>query len=95
MTGMQQYRHVRWMQSGEDAQDALICRSLSTKEPLIIGHFYGNSLMKIRYPTYLHHPVCDYNVHNVSLGKRLICDCNQVLVIHYLQYVVIIAYVGM
>ena len=29
------------LQGGEDSQDPLSCRSFSTKEPLIIGHFCG------------------------------------------------------
>jgi len=30
------------IQGGEDAEDALSCRSFFAKEPLIIGHFCGN-----------------------------------------------------
>jgi len=30
------------VQGGEDAEDALNCRSLSAKEPLNIGFFAGN-----------------------------------------------------
>ena len=33
--------HSFFVQGGEDAQNALSCRSLSTKEPLIIVIFYG------------------------------------------------------
>jgi len=42
---------------GEDAQDALSCRSLSAKEPLIIGLFCRKEPTKIRHPTYLCHPI--------------------------------------
>jgi len=35
-------------QDGEDAQDALSCRTLSAKEPLIVGLFCGKWPIKIR-----------------------------------------------
>jgi len=44
-------------QGGEDAYDASSCRSLSAKEPLLIGLFYGKEPIKIRHPMRLHHPV--------------------------------------
>ena len=48
----------RWLtQCGEDAQDALSCRSLFSKESLIIGLFCGKRPVKIRHPMSLRHPV--------------------------------------
>jgi len=41
----------------KDAQDALDCRSLSGKEPLIIGLFCAKELRKVNHPMRLHHPV--------------------------------------
>jgi len=43
------------VESGEDAEDALSCRSLSAKEPLIIGLFCGKWPIKIRHPITLCH----------------------------------------
>jgi len=34
-----QQESTQVLQCGEDAEDALICRSLSAKEPLIVGLF--------------------------------------------------------
>jgi len=45
------------IQGGEDSYDALSCRSFFAKEPLIIGHFRGNSPVKIRHLMTLRHPV--------------------------------------
>ena len=44
-------------QGGEDQQDALSCRSLSAKQPLIIGLFCRKRPIKIRQPVGLRHPV--------------------------------------
>ena len=44
-------------QGGEDPWDALRCRSLSAKEPLIIGLFCQKCSIKIRHPVTLRHPV--------------------------------------
>jgi len=43
--------------SDEDVYDVLSCRSLSAKEPLIIGLFCGKRRIKIRHPMGLGHPV--------------------------------------
>jgi len=45
------------IQGNKNAHDALDCRSLSGKEPLIIGLFCAKQPMKIRHPMRLHHPV--------------------------------------
>jgi len=45
------------VQGGEDPQDALSCRSLSLKEPLIIGLYCGKWPIKIRHPMGLCNPV--------------------------------------
>ena len=45
------------LQCGEDAEDALSCRSLSAKEPSIVGLFYRIWPVKIRHPVHLRHPV--------------------------------------
>jgi len=45
------------IQSGEDSQDALSCRSFFAKEPLIIGLFCRKWPLKIRHPMCLRHPV--------------------------------------
>ena len=45
-------------EGGEDPQNALSCRSLSAKEPLIIGLFDGKWPVKIRHPMHLG-PVCN------------------------------------
>jgi len=52
------------VQLGEDAYDALDCRSLSTKEPLNIGLFCGKWPTKIRHPTGLCHPVICVHVYD-------------------------------
>jgi len=52
-----QMRHVLSVQGGEDSKDPLSCRSISTKEPLIIGHFCRKWPIKIRDPMSLRHPV--------------------------------------
>ena len=41
------------VQGGEDAEDALSCRSLFAKEPLIIGLFCGKQPMTMRHLTRL------------------------------------------
>jgi len=51
------HTNLLMIQDGEDAQDALSCRSLSTKEPLIVGLFCGKRPMKIRHLMHLRHPV--------------------------------------
>jgi len=54
------WTRTSWLlQGGEDAQDALGCRSLLTKawEPLTIGHFSGKRHIKITHSLHLHHPV--------------------------------------
>ena len=38
------------IQGGEDAQDALSCRSFFAKEPIIIRIFGGKWLLKLRHP---------------------------------------------
>jgi len=62
--------YVHSIQSGEDPQDALSCRSLSAKEPLRIGLFCGKWPVKIRHPMGLRHPVphawISANVHCVG-----------------------------
>jgi len=45
------------LQSGEDPQDALICRSFLAKQPLIMGLFFGKWPTKIRHPMGLRHLV--------------------------------------
>ena len=45
------------IQGGEDAEDALSRRSLSAKEPLIVGLFCGISSLNMRHPMRLRHPV--------------------------------------
>ena len=45
---------------GTDAQDAVRCRSLSAKEPLIIELFCRKRHIKIRHPMPLHHPVDEH-----------------------------------
>jgi len=45
------------VQGGEDPKDALSCRCLFAKEPLIIGLFCEKCSIKIRHPTTLRHPV--------------------------------------
>jgi len=55
-------KYSRSVKSGEDALDALSGRSLSAKEPLIIGFFCGNWAMKIRHHTYLCHPVSIHRI---------------------------------
>jgi len=42
--------HMKALQSGKDATDALSCRSLSAKEPLIIWLFSGKLPKKTRHP---------------------------------------------
>jgi len=44
-------------QGGEDAKIAWVCRSLSAKEPLIVGLSWGIWPIKIRHPMGLWHPV--------------------------------------
>jgi len=51
------YVACKIVQGDEDAYDALYCRSLSAKEPTIIGLFCRQYRLKIRHPTYLRHPV--------------------------------------
>ena len=46
-----------FLQGGEDASDALSCRSLSAKEPLNTGLFRGSWPLKIRHAMHLRHPV--------------------------------------
>ena len=48
------------LQDGEDPKDALNCRSLSAKEPLIIGPFPGKLPTKIRHRRHLRHSVQIY-----------------------------------
>jgi len=48
------------IQDGEDAVDALRCRSLSAKEPLIVRLFCGKWPIKIRHPVRLRHPLYVY-----------------------------------
>jgi len=50
-------RHDSCIQGGKDAEDAISCRSLSAKEPLIMGLFCGKRPIKIRQPMGLCHPV--------------------------------------
>jgi len=59
------------IQGGEDAQDALSCRSFFAREPLIIGLFCVNWPMKIRHPMTLRHPVLNsmYLIHNVYIQE--------------------------
>ena len=45
------------VQGGKDPQDASRCRSLSAKEPLVIGFFCRMWPIKIRHPMTLRHPV--------------------------------------
>jgi len=49
--------HLELIQGGEDAQDALSCRSLSAKKPLILRALVRKRPMKIRHPMTLRHPV--------------------------------------
>jgi len=53
------------VQGGEDAY-ALNCRSISAKEPLNIGLFCGNWLLKIRHPLHLCHPVVINLLHHTK-----------------------------
>jgi len=41
---------MRRLQDGKNTLNALSCKSLSAKEPLIIGLFCGKRLTKIRHP---------------------------------------------
>jgi len=47
----------RMLQGGKNAQNAFCRRSLSVKEPRIIGLFCGKWSVKIRHPMHLRHPV--------------------------------------
>jgi len=46
-----------YAQGGEGASNALSCRSLFAKEPLILGLFCGKRPPEIRHPVGLRHPV--------------------------------------
>jgi len=48
------------IQGGEDSEDALSCKSIFAKEPLIIGLFCGTWPIKIRHPMTPRHPVWIY-----------------------------------
>jgi len=48
---------VALLQGGENAQNALNCRSLSAKEPLITGLFCGKRPIQIRHSVHPHNPV--------------------------------------
>jgi len=50
-------KRVTYIQGGEDPLDALSCRSLFAKGPLIIGLFCRKRPIKIRHPMGLRHPV--------------------------------------
>ena len=57
-------------QGGDDAQDALICRSLSAKEPLIIGLFCRKRVyFDTRVRTYVYVP-CGENAQNAFFQKK-------------------------
>ena len=58
------------LQGGEDAEDALSCRSLFEKKPLIIGLFCGKWPIKIRHLMGLRHPVV--RSYRVSMISRLL-----------------------
>jgi len=58
---------ARVLQGGGNAWDALSCRSLSGKEPLIIGLFYGKRPIKIRHPTRHRHPVKTWGISGVGV----------------------------
>jgi len=45
------------LKGGDDALDAVSCRSLSAKGLLIVGLFCGKWLVKTRHPLHLRHPV--------------------------------------
>ena len=85
--------HIIWLlimllQGGEDAEDALSCRSLSAKERLIIGFFCGNWPVKIRHPMSLGHPVATHTHHtrilraNEPLITGLFCGKRPVKIRH-------------
>ena len=60
-----------YKQCGEDPLDASDCRSLSAKEPPILGLFCGKIPIKIRHPTPCCHPVATFPCTLVSQ----ICTC--------------------
>jgi len=55
------------IQGGEDAWDALRYRSVSAKEPLIIGLFCAKWSIKMRDPKHLRHPVAAYATKRCSV----------------------------
>jgi len=56
------------IQGGKYAQDALSCRSLSAKEPLIIRLCCGKWPIKIRHPMGLRHPVEEWMLEKTNYG---------------------------
>jgi len=60
----------------QGAQDALSCRSLSTKEPPIIGLFCGKCPVETRHLTCLGHPVRDAAARSLALRVAV---CGSVL----------------
>jgi len=55
--------HSNTLKVGEVSEDALSCRSFSTKEPLILGLFYGTWYVKIRHSMGIRHPVQRTAIH--------------------------------
>jgi len=68
------FSKVSPLQGGEDAQDALCCRSLSAKEPRIIGLFCGKRPVKIRHPVHLRHAVLNL-LHEKTLELSVEKSC--------------------
>jgi len=62
------YSRHKYVQGGEDPQDALSCRSFFAKEPPIIGLFCRKWLIEIRHPMRLRHPVRNFT------SEQVICD---------------------
>jgi len=71
----QSYAAVYWVQGGENAQDAIRCKSLFAKESLIIGLFSGKYYSKIRYPMGLCHPIASRHLRMSVTKVAYFCTC--------------------
>jgi len=65
---------VAAVQGGEDAWDALNCRSLSAKEPIILGLFCGQWRIKIRHS--MHIRPCTFPIISEKSVVFLLCTVN-------------------
>ena len=72
-----------WIPVGEDAWDASNCKSLSAKEPLIVGLFCGKRPMKMRHPMGLCHQK-QLKAHWTRSVQACVCMCVCVCVCVYL-----------